>query len=55
LADELGDVLWYVAAVARDLGLELETVAQMNLKKLQERAKNDEIANRQSFVDANDL
>jgi NTP pyrophosphatase (non-canonical NTP hydrolase) len=55
LADELGDVLWYVAAVAQDLGLELETVAKMNLHKLQERAKKDEIVNRVSFVNANDL
>lgn len=55
LVDELGDVLWYVAAVAKDLGFELETVARFNLKKLTERAKNDEIANRVNFTHANDL
>jgi NTP pyrophosphatase (non-canonical NTP hydrolase) len=37
LALELGDVLWYVAAVAHDLGLDLETVAARNLDKLKSR------------------
>lgn len=34
LLDELGDVLWYTARVAHLLGANLETVAQMNMKKL---------------------
>jgi NTP pyrophosphatase (non-canonical NTP hydrolase) len=37
IADELGDVLWYVAAVARELRIELEDVAKNNLTKLKER------------------
>lgn len=34
LLDELGDVLWHITRVADLLGANLETVAQMNMKKL---------------------
>jgi NTP pyrophosphatase (non-canonical NTP hydrolase) len=37
LAAELGDVLWYVAQVATEAGLDLEAVAQANLDKLLSR------------------
>ncbi len=37
LAKELGDILWYVAVVARDHGLHLADIAELNLTKLQSR------------------
>jgi NTP pyrophosphatase (non-canonical NTP hydrolase) len=37
LAEELGDVLWCVAAVATVSGLELSSVARQNQKKLELR------------------
>lgn len=37
LAKELGDVLWYVNAMARDYGLTLEDIAILNIAKLASR------------------
>ena len=37
IAKEIGDVLWYCTALADELGLSLEEIAQINLEKLTDR------------------
>jgi NTP pyrophosphatase (non-canonical NTP hydrolase) len=37
LAKEIGDVLWYLAVFAQDLGYKLDDLAKANLEKLQSR------------------
>ncbi len=37
IADECGDVLWYLAALAEDLGYTLDQIAEMNIVKLTDR------------------
>ena len=43
LKDELGDVLWYVAGLAHDLGFTLEEVAHRNVEKLKNRKARNAI------------
>jgi NTP pyrophosphatase (non-canonical NTP hydrolase) len=43
IAKELGDVMWYVAALCRDIGISMDAVAQMNLAKLQKRKATNNI------------
>ena len=37
IAKELGDVLWYITAMANEIGYDLEQIAQMNYDKLLKR------------------
>ena len=39
MSKELGDVLWYVAQLASELGLDLDEVAEGNLEKLLSRQR----------------
>jgi NTP pyrophosphatase (non-canonical NTP hydrolase) len=41
--DELGDVLWYCASLADELGVNLEDVAKLNLIKLEDRINRGKI------------
>lgn len=43
LSKELGDVLWYIAQLSTELGLELEDVANNNILKLQSRMERGTI------------
>ena len=44
LAKEVGDVLWYCATMANDLGFDLETIAKMNYQKLHSRQQRGVIS-----------
>lgn len=43
LMRELGDILWYVASLASDLGINLNSVADENLRKLSKRKLENKI------------
>jgi NTP pyrophosphatase (non-canonical NTP hydrolase) len=44
IAKEIGDVLWYITALSRDLGFSLEEVAKMNVDKLESRKQRNVIS-----------
>ena len=43
LSKEIGDVLWYIAALSTELGLDMNQIATDNIKKLQSRKKRNAI------------
>jgi len=43
IGKELGDVLWYVAAMCTELKISMDDVAQTNMDKLHSRAKRNKI------------
>jgi NTP pyrophosphatase (non-canonical NTP hydrolase) len=43
LKAELGDVLWYIAQVATELGLSLDEIAEYNISKLYDRLERGKI------------
>jgi NTP pyrophosphatase (non-canonical NTP hydrolase) len=43
IAAEIGDVLWYIAALTNDLGYTLEDIAKLNIGKLSQRRANNTI------------
>lgn len=44
IAKEVGDVLWYCATMAHDIGFSLEEVAQMNIEKLASRKQRGKLS-----------
>lgn len=44
IAKEVGDVLWYCATMAHDIGFTLEKVAQMNIDKLASRKQRGKLS-----------
>jgi NTP pyrophosphatase (non-canonical NTP hydrolase) len=44
IAKEIGDVMWYCAALANDLGFDLQQIAEMNIHKLNSRKASGTIA-----------
>lgn len=41
IAKELGDVLWYIAAIANSIDMNLDEVMQMNIDKIDKRVKTN--------------
>lgn len=54
IAEEVGDVLWYVAIILRELNMTFEQVMEMNINKLQKRFPDkftEEEANTRNLTD----
>jgi len=44
IASEVGDVLWYCAMMAKEVGVPLNTIMQMNLEKLRSRKERGKLS-----------
>ena len=44
IASEVGDVLWYCALMAQEVGVLLNTIMQMNLEKLRSRMERGKLS-----------
>lgn len=49
LAYELGDVLWYISQLCSELGISMEEVATMNIRKLSSRKEREKITGSGDF------
>jgi NTP pyrophosphatase (non-canonical NTP hydrolase) len=43
IAKELGDTLWYISSLAKELGFSLNDIAKMNIDKLKQRKDNNKL------------
>lgn len=43
LKKEIGDILWYVATLSKELGLSMNEIAAMNVEKLRSRHERNKI------------
>lgn len=43
IAKEIGDVLWYCATLAHDIGYSLEEIGEMNVEKLRSRKERNKL------------
>ena len=55
LAKELGDVAWYLAVTAYDIGYDLESVLRMNVDKLRARYPNGFDSDRSRHRESGDV
>jgi len=44
IADEVGDCMWYIAALCRDLNIDMQDIANNNIKKLKDRLERGVIS-----------
>ena len=44
IASEIGDCLWYISLLADDIGWDLESIAKLNIDKLQDRVNRGKLS-----------